>query len=168
MMSKYKLIVGLGNFGREYSQNRHNTGFIILDNFTNSIGDFEYNSKFDGDMLKSNGIIFLKPRTFMNLSGKSVVEVMNFFKISPNEILVIQDDLDLEFGKIKISTGSGDAGHNGIKDLISKLGTKDFTRLRFGIGRPEGFQPVEDFVLSNFSQDELDTLNNFKFSDYLN
>jgi PTH1 family peptidyl-tRNA hydrolase len=104
----------------------------------------------------------------MNLSGKSVSEICSFYKITPSEILVIQDELDLEFGKVKLSTGSGDAGHNGIKDIISKLGTKEFTRLRFGVGRPTGPQAVEDYVLSDFSSSELEAISKFKLSDYLN
>lgn len=166
-MNKYKLIVGLGNHGKEYSLNRHNLGFIILDNFLKD-SNFEFNSKFDGEVAKFEGVLYLKPHTFMNLSGKSVQEIMDFYKISPQEILVIQDELDLDFGKVKLSSGSGDAGHNGIKDIISKLGTKDFARLRFGIGRPEGYQPIEDYVLSDFNSDELEFLSNFRLSDYLN
>lgn len=166
MMSKYKLIIGLGNHPKEYSNNRHNIGFILLDNFLKE--SFEFNAKFSGEILKKDGVIFLKPHTFMNLSGKSVREVMDFYKIEPSEILVIQDELDIDFGKVKISTGSGDAGHNGIKDIILKLGTKDFARLRFGIGRPQDYTPVEDYVLSDFTAQELKEISNFKLSDYLN
>jgi PTH1 family peptidyl-tRNA hydrolase len=165
-MNKYKLVVGLGNPGNEYSLNRHNIGFIILDNYLKDF-TFEFNSKFDGEICKKEGVIFLKPHTFMNLSGKSVKEIMDFYKINESEILVIQDELDLEFGKVKISSGSGDAGHNGIKDIILKLGTKDFSRLRFGIGRPEGYTPVEDFVLSDFNAEELSQIKNFELSNYL-
>ena len=168
MTSKYKLIVGLGNPGKEHSVNRHNIGFIILDNFIKDFGSFESSPKFHGEIFKIGDTQFLKPQTYMNLSGKPVSEICSFYKISPSEIIVIQDELDLEFGKVKLSTGSGDAGHNGIKDIISKLGTKDFTRLRFGVGRPEGYQPVEDYVLSDFSQSELEAIYNFKLSDYLN
>jgi PTH1 family peptidyl-tRNA hydrolase len=168
MMSKYKLIVGLGNPGKEHLLNRHNIGFIILDSFVKELGNFEFNPKFHGEVIKIGDLVFLKPHTFMNLSGKSVSEVCSFYKIAPSEILIIQDELDLEFGKVKISTGSGDAGHNGIKDIIAKLGTKEFTRLRFGVGRPEGYQPVEDYVLSDFSKTELEAIYNFKLSDYLN
>jgi PTH1 family peptidyl-tRNA hydrolase len=168
MMSKYKLVVGLGNPGKEYSLNRHNIGFIILDSFVKDFGQFELNPKFHGEIIKKGDTLFLKPTTFMNLSGKSVSELCSFYKITPSEILVIQDELDLDFGKMKISTGSGDAGHNGIKDIIAKLGTKEFTRLRFGVGRPEGYQPVEDYVLSDFSKTELEAVYNFKLSDYLN
>lgn len=168
MMSKYKLIVGLGNPGKEHLLNRHNIGFIILDSFLKELGNFEFNPKFHGEVIKIGDLFFLKPHTFMNLSGKSVSEVCSFYKIAPSEILIIQDELDLEFGKVKTSTGSGDAGHNGIKDIIAKLGTKEFTRLRFGVGRPEGYQPVEDYVLSDFSKIELEAIYNFKLSDYLN
>lgn len=168
MMSKYKLIVGLGNPGKEHLLNRHNIGFIILDSFVKEFGNFEFNPKFHGDVFKKGDLVFLKPHTFMNLSGKSVSEVCSFYKIAPSEILVIQDELDLEFGKVKLSSNSGDAGHNGIKDIIVKLGTKEFTRLRFGVGRPDGYQPVDDYVLSDFSKTELEAIYNFKLSDYLN
>jgi len=168
MMSKYKLIVGLGNPGKEHSVNRHNIGFMILDNFVKEIGSFESNPKFHGEVFKKGDIQFLKPQTYMNLSGKSVSEICSFYKIAPTEVIVIQDELDIEFGKVKLSIGSGDAGHNGIKDIISKLGTKDFTRLRFGIGRPEGHQSVEDYVLSDFSKAEIESIYSFKLSDYLN
>jgi len=168
MMSKFKLIVGLGNPGKEHISNRHNIGFIILDNFIKEFGNFESNPKFHCEIFKKGDILFLKPYTYMNLSGKSVSEICSFYKITPSEILVIQDELDLEFGKVKLSTGSGDAGHNGIKDIISKLGTKEFTRLRFGVGRPTGLQAVEDYVLSDFSSSELEAISKFKLSDYLN
>ncbi len=168
MTSKYKLIVGLGNPGKEHLLNRHNIGFIILDSFVKDFGAFEYNPKFHGEVIKKGDIVFLKPHTYMNLSGKSVSEVCSFYKIMPSEILIIQDELDLDFGKVKLSSNSGDAGHNGVKDIISKLGTKEFTRLRVGVGRPEGYQPVEDYVLSDFSPYELKSIQEFKLSDYLN
>lgn len=171
MMSKrFKLIVGLGNPGQEYSNNRHNVGFLILDNFSkaNNLGEFSENKKFHGEILKKDETILLKPHTFMNLSGKSVLEVATFFKISPEEILVVQDELDLPFGKVKLSFDSSDAGHNGVKDISNKLGTKAFYRLRFGIGKPLDFTPIEDFVLTDFLPEELLEVEKFKLGDYLN
>lgn len=170
MNKKFKLIVALGNPGKKYLNTRHNAGFIILDNYINKegLGTFEDSKKFHGEILKKEDTVFLKPQTFMNLSGKSVLEAITFFKISPDELLVIQDDIDLAFGKVKISFDSSDAGHNGIKDIISKLGTKSFYRLRFGVGKPADFTPVEDFVLNDFTANELQELENFKLGDYLN
>lgn len=168
MNNKFKLIVGLGNPGSKYQINRHNVGFLILDKFLSNQGNFEYIKKFDADILKVGDIIFAKPQSFMNLSGKSVAAISNFYHIDPIEILVIQDELDLEFGRVKVSFDSSDAGHNGIKSLIDSLGTKSFYRLRFGIGRPTDYTPVEDFVLQDFTALELETIENFNLDSYLN
>ena len=168
MNKKFKLIVGLGNPGKNYKLNRHNVGFLILDRYIENSGIFVYNNKFDADILNKDGIIFAKPQAFMNLSGKSVGEISRFYQIKSEEILVIQDEIDLEFGKIKVSFDSSDAGHNGIKDITKNLGTQKYYRLRFGVGRPKDFTPVEDFVLQNFTELELKELENFNLGSYLN
>lgn len=153
------LIVGLGNPGSKYSLNRHNMGFITLDNFqkNNSETFTLFNSKFSGLLslgeINNEKIILLKPQTFMNLSGQSVQLVKNFFKLENSQIIVIHDDLDLDFGRIVVKCGGGDAGHNGLKDISSKIG-KDYHRIRIGIGRPKTKQDVSDYVLSNFSSEE--------------
>jgi len=166
--SKYKLIVGLGNPGKKYALNRHNIGFLIVDSFLNNADSYEYIKKFDSLITKKEGIIFAKPQTFMNLSGKSVSEIANFYHINSEEILIIQDELDLDFGKIKISFDSSDAGHNGIKSITESLGTKKYFRLRFGIGKPNDYTPIEDYVLQDFTALELSTIKNFNLDSYLN
>jgi len=168
MMNKFKLIVGLGNFGEKYSNNRHNLGFLILDKHIFP-EKFEYNSKNNSYIFKKNGVIFSKPKSFMNTSGEEVAKLCSFFQIKPEEILVIHDDIDLDFGKIKIQIGSSDAGHNGVKDIIRALGTKDFYRLRFGVGRPSNHQtPVDSFVLSDFLPHEKEEIEKFDLNQYLN
>ena len=168
MNNKYKLIVGLGNPGEKYQLNRHNIGFLIVDKYTSNLGKFEFNKKFDAEILKVGEVIFAKPRTFMNLSGKSVSEICSFYQIAPEEILIIQDELDIEFGKIKLSFDSSDAGHNGIKSISDSLGTKKYYRLRSGIGKPTDYTPIEDFVLQDFTTLELSTIKNFNLDSYLN
>ena len=166
--SKFKLVVGLGNTGEKYSLNRHNLGFLVLDNFLKN-EEFEYNGKNNAYILKKDGIIFAKPKSFMNVSGEVVGKLANFYQIEPSEILVIQDELDLDFGKIKVSFGSSDAGHNGIKDITRALGTKDFYRLRFGIGRPANEDmAIDAYVLTNFLPHEIYEIKNFDLSQYLN
>jgi len=159
-----KLLVGLGNPGKEYERTRHNVGFLFLDFLRSSWGflPFQSSSKWKGSV--SAGIhdgektILLKPETFMNRSGESVRSIMDFFKIPVDDIIVIHDDLDIAPGTFKVAKGSGAAGHNGVSDLIEKLGTKDFTRIRIGIGRPPENIPADVFVLSPFTREEHDDL----------
>jgi PTH1 family peptidyl-tRNA hydrolase len=168
MSKKFKLIVGLGNPGDKYKLSRHNVGFLILDNYLTSRGKFEFNKKFEAEIFKTGEIIFAKPQTYMNLSGKSVAEISRFYQIAPSEILVIQDELDLDFGKVKLSFDSSDAGHNGIKDITKALGTQAFYRIRYGIGKPADYTKVEDYVLQNFTVLEQKELENFNLDSYLN
>ena len=161
MNASMKLIVGLGNPGKEYDKTRHNAGFLFLDFLAESWGfpSFEPSSKWKGSvsagMRDGEKILLLKPETFMNRSGESVTAILSFFKLAPSDIVVIHDDLDIAASSYKIGTGSGAAGHNGVADLIEKLGTKDFTRVRIGIGRPPENIPADAFVLSPFSDAEL-------------
>ena len=160
-----KLIIGLGNPGDEYKNNRHNVGFILIDKAAEN-----FNVNFDNNKKKSlyarakdKGIeyILLKPQTFMNLSGESASFISKFFNIKTEDIIVIYDDMDIPFGTFKIKKGGSSGGHNGIKSLISHLQSDDFTRIRIGIGRPSGGKKVNDYVLSNFSKkerQELDTV----------
>lgn len=168
MSKKFKLIVGLGNPGDRYKLNRHNVGFLILDKFLKEKGPFEPSKKFDAEILKIGETVFAKPLSFMNLSGKCVSEIARFYQINPEEILIIQDELDLDFGKIKVSFDSTDAGHNGIKDIINSLGTKKFYRLRFGVGKPIDFTLIEDYVLKDFTILEQKELEKFNLGSYLN
>ena len=155
-MKKF-LIVGIGNIGKEYDNTRHNVGFQILDYISNEYQqDFEivkYGqiSKF---RIKGKSVILLKPSTYVNLSGKAVGYWLKKEKIGINNLLVISDDLNLDFGKIRIKTKGTDGGHNGLKDISNVLGTNDYSRFRFGIGGnfPKGRQ--SDYVLSKWNNDE--------------
>ena len=160
-----KLIIGLGNPGDEYKNNRHNVGFILIDKIAQ-----DFNVSFDTNKKKSlyvrgkiNNIeyILLKPQTFMNLSGESAIYISKFFNIKTEDVIVIYDDMDIPFGTFKIRKGGSSGGHNGIKSLIAHFQTDDFTRIRIGIGRPSAGKKVNDYVLSNFSKkerEELDTV----------
>ena len=155
------LIVGLGNYGKQYEKTRHNIGFRVVENLDFSL---TWKEKFKGllaiETQKSEQIIFLKPMTYMNLSGESVQPCAHFFKIPPAQIVVVYDEIDLPFGMMKMKTGGGLAGHNGLKSIAEKLGTNDFKRLRMGIDRPvQG--SVSNYVLSAFSGAEEESLENF-------
>lgn len=156
-----KLIVGLGNPGQKYHETRHNLGFVVLDALASVVGaSWE---KFSADSmvakLRESGAMLLKPQTFMNASGKSVREVMNFFKVEPTDVWVVHDDLDLEYSRLKLDDGAGAAGHRGVQNIIDELGTKDFKRFRLGIGRPLEPIPAEDYVLQPFTNEEKSKLN---------
>lgn len=161
-----KIIIGLGNPGKEYEATRHNVGFIFLDNLQKkwSFPGFESNKKFNAEISKgtvnSRDVILVKPQTFMNLSGEVARAILDFYKLTPEDILVIQDDLDIMIGKYKIATDSSSAGHNGINDLIEKLGTQKFARIRIGIGEEKDGALVcrlgaHDFVLGKFKEEEM-------------
>ena len=155
-----KLIVGLGNPGSEYLNNRHNIGFMALDSLSKRYEFEDWRNKLDGmfatTSFGSEKFILLKPQTFMNLSGICVAKFKKFFKITVGNIFVIYDDIDLGFGEVKIKQGGGDAGHNGVRSISHHLQTKDFNRIRLGIGRPNTKDEVSRFVLSNFSKTERD------------
>ena len=155
-----KLIIGLGNPGSEHLNNRHNIGFMALDNLSVHYLFENWRTKLDGMFATasfgSEKIILVKPQTFMNLSGICVAKFKHFFKITVADIFVIYDDIDLEFGEVKIKQGGGDAGHKGVRSISQHLQTKDFNRIRLGIGRPSTKDEVSRFVLSNFSKTEKD------------
>ena len=157
-----KLIIGLGNPGSEYLNSRHNVGFMALDNLSAHYLFEDWRTKLSGlfatTSLGSEKIILVKPQTFMNLSGSCVAKFKQFFKINVADIFVIYDDIDLGFGEVKIKQGGGDAGHKGVKSISQHLQTKDFNRIRLGIGRPSTKEEVSHFVLSNFSKTENDKL----------
>ncbi|TGN11859.1 aminoacyl-tRNA hydrolase [Leptospira ilyithenensis] len=152
------LIVGLGNPGKKYEHNRHNIGFIILDEYAKSKGEsWKENKKYNESLITGDSyrLHLLKPLEFMNLSGKAVQTFAQLYKIPAANILVLQDEVDLPFGKIKNKIGGGTAGHNGLKDIVEKIGSSDFHRLRFGVGKPEkGQMEVADYVLQNFTEEE--------------
>jgi len=165
-MNKTILIVGLGNPGREYEKTRHNIGFWIINNlqickFAN-FGPWQVKHKLKAEvsvgMIDAKKIILAKPQTFMNRSGEAVARTAKFYKIKPENIWVIHDDLDLPLGKIKIQKDRSAAGHKGVQSIIECLGTQNFVRCRLGIGRPTGKKTVEQYVLEPFSKAEQKTL----------
>ncbi|MCI8394465.1 MAG: aminoacyl-tRNA hydrolase [Bacilli bacterium] len=153
-----KLIVGLGNPGCEYDNTRHNIGFMVLDHYLNSK---DWKKKFDGVYqiitIDQEKVLFLKPLTYMNLSGNSVVKAVKFYNIEIQDILVIQDDLDISFGKYRLKKNSSHGGHNGIKSIISALNSNQFSRLKIGIQTTKK-DDVINFVLGKFSKIESDQL----------
>lgn len=156
-----KLIVGLGNVGKPYTNTRHNVGFIALDAILKDLGLKIESNSFEGDFVVANindqKVMFIKPTTLMNLSGNCVGQVAKFYKIKPQDIIVIHDDLDLEPGKYKIRTSGSAGGHNGIKDIITKLGSEDFVRFKIGIGHPQ-HASVVDHVLGKLTKQETEAL----------
>lgn len=159
-----KLIVGLGNPGTKYENTRHNVGFLAVDYFLNQANQ-NWGNKFEAliteMVVDGEKMIFAKPQTFMNLSGRSVATMANFYKINPEtELLVVHDEKDLPFGTIKPAQDSSSAGHNGVQDIIDRLGTKNFARIRIGIETrsPDSPIPTDVFVLQAFTPDELTRL----------
>jgi PTH1 family peptidyl-tRNA hydrolase len=152
------LIVGLGNPGRDYSNTRHNVGFMAVDAFANSVETklLKVQNKALVGLGKIDGrrVVLAKPQTYMNLSGQAVVGLMNFYKIPQTNLLVIHDDIDLPFGTIRIRPKGGSAGQRGLGSTIEKLGSQDFARMRLGVGRPPGQMDPKDYVLQRFSKDE--------------
>lgn len=144
-----RLIVGLGNPDAQYKNNRHNVGFMVIDSF---IGDLSCESisksTFQGDLFKHSSTLFLKPTTYMNLSGQSVRAVCDYYK--PDEVIVIHDDLDLPFGTLRFKCGGGHGGHNGLRSLDAHIGV-DYIRVRVGIGKPAHKSDVAHYVLSDFN-----------------
>lgn len=159
-----KLIVGLGNPGKEYANTRHNIGFMFLDSFVNSLG-LEFNkSKFNGQYLKTKinnvDVLFLKPLSYMNLSGEVVEKFVNYFNIDVEDILVISDDLDLYIGNYKLKSKGSSGGHNGLKNIELHLNTSNYKRLKIGISNNKTIS-TKDYVLGKFSkveQEKLDDL----------
>jgi peptidyl-tRNA hydrolase, PTH1 family len=158
-----RLIVGLGNPGPDYEQTRHNAGFWLVDNLANSLPNarLQRESGFNAMVAKTtiggNQLWLLEPQTYMNRSGQSVGAIARFYKIQPDEVLVVHDELDLPPGAAKLKKGGSSGGHNGLKDITSALGTQDYWRLRIGIGHPRTLnlnQPVADFVLHRPRREE--------------
>ena len=151
------LVVGLGNPGARYERTRHNVGFRVVDELAREAG-LGFTNKFEGVLglggLGEQRVAILKPLTFMNLSGDSVAAAAKFFKLSTEDLVVIHDELDLEFGRLQIKIGGGHAGHNGLRSIAERLGDPGFARLRVGIGRPPPKREAADWVLSEFSRDE--------------
>jgi peptidyl-tRNA hydrolase, PTH1 family len=154
-----KLIVGLGNPGQQYEKTRHNAGFLFLDSLaTERLSTWSNKPDFQGLMSECNiageKVLLLKPQAYMNRSGQSVGKVARYYKLASEEILIVHDELDFDAGIVKLKKDGGHAGHNGLRDIIAHLGTKDFYRLRIGIGRPVGSMEVVDYVLSAPSKND--------------
>ncbi len=165
-----KCIVGLGNPGKEYQKTRHNAGFLAIDFLRNELNfpEFEASKHFgvvSEGMIQGERIFLLKPATYMNVSGKSVGSLLAFYKIPPENLLVLSDDLDQDFGKIRFREKGSSGGQNGIKSIIETLGTETFSRIKIGIGRDNRFE-VSDWVLSAFTKQELEELEHI-FADEL-
>lgn len=152
------LIVGLGNPGLQYVGTRHNIGFAILDYLAGKNNLTFTDSKWRAAVAKAviwdESVVLLKPQTFMNLSGTAVAQAVHFYKLQPANIIIIHDDLDLDIGRLKIVPGGGDGGHKGIRSIIEYLDTKDFPRLKIGIGRPSSPVLPEKYVLGKFDAEE--------------
>jgi peptidyl-tRNA hydrolase, PTH1 family len=149
------LAVGLGNPGREYARNRHNVGYLVVDELARRHGG-NWRSKFSGQLaeirLDGHKVALLKPETYMNESGRAVSAAARFYKLEPGEVLVIHDEGDFDLGRLELKVGGGLGGHNGLRSIAQHLKTQDFLRLRIGVGRPErgDRRPLADYVLSNF------------------
>lgn len=168
-----KLIVGLGNPGKQYEKTRHNVGFMTLDKIAS---DFKFVKKFNAEIavreraaVICGETILAKPQTFMNLSGQSVRAIISFYKINTKDLIVVHDDLDIQLGEFKIQKNRSSAGHNGAQSIIDLLGTKDFTRIRIGIKNERPNIVTEKFVLEKFSKEEMEIIDEIikKVSDTL-
>lgn len=158
-MAVFRLVVGLGNPSRQYKKTKHNAGFWFLDELAKKYSlVFAYDGRFHGDLarldLHGETVLFLKPTTFMNHSGRSLSAVVRYYKIAPETVLVVHDELDFAPGVIRFKKSGGHGGHNGLKDIITHIQSRDFFRLRIGIGRPEGRENVVRYVLSEPSISE--------------
>ncbi|HZW90288.1 MAG TPA: aminoacyl-tRNA hydrolase [Myxococcaceae bacterium] len=160
-----RLVVGLGNPGREYAGHRHNVGYMVLERLAAAVGIPLGQSKFQGRFGQGDvgrlRVLLLAPETYMNASGESVSAAARFFKVAPEDLLVVHDELDLAFGRLQLKKGGGTGGHNGLESVVEQLGTTDFARLRFGIGKPQGpnaKERVVGHVLHDFSSEESGAL----------
>lgn len=155
------LLVGLGNPGPKYEATRHNVGFMAIDRLADrhriALTQQKFHGRYGSGMLGDEKVAVLQPQTFMNLSGKAVAAAAQFFRVPPERVVVLHDEIDLEFGDFRIKIGGGHGGHNGLRDIVDKLGTRDFIRVRIGVGRPQ-HGDVTNWVLSPFSQEEATTL----------
>lgn len=172
-----KLIVGLGNPGLSYMKTRHNIGFVFLDEiikkYNFKIDKEKFSGKYTIEQINDEKIIFLKPQTYMNLSGESISKFVEFYKIKTEDILVIYDDIDLDVGRIRLKRKGSSGGHNGVENIIECLGTENFNRLKIGISKDELID-TKDYVLGKFTEEDEEVLTKIKpkvvelFEDFLN
>ena len=156
-MSEPWLVVGLGNPGKEYAGNRHNVGFLVAELLAARVGaKFGRSKRAHADVAEGRlgfggpKLVLVKPLTYMNLSGGPVVQLAQFFKVPVDNLVAVHDELDVPYGQVRVKRGGGEGGHNGLRSMSKSLGTKEYARVRFGIGRPPGRQDPADFVLSDF------------------
>ena len=158
-MAEPLLVVGLGNPGPRYETTRHNLGFLVADILADRLGSgFKVHKKSGAEVttghLDGRSIVLAKPRVYMNESGRQVGPLANFYSVAPADVIAIHDELDIDFGRIRLKLGGGEGGHNGVRSVASALGTKDFQRVRIGIGRPPGRKDPASYVLENFTAAE--------------
>jgi PTH1 family peptidyl-tRNA hydrolase len=161
--TRMKLIVGLGNPGREYELTRHNIGFMAIDELAKrwniSLNEQKFKGVFGAGFVNGEKVILLKPLTYMNLSGESIRPLMDYYKIDVDDFVVMYDDLDISVGKLRLRMKGSAGGHNGVKSTISHLGTQEFQRIRMGIDRPKNGMKVVDYVLGRFTSEEIPDVN---------
>ncbi|MCV7227811.1 aminoacyl-tRNA hydrolase [Mycolicibacterium komossense] len=153
------LVVGLGNPGPNYAKTRHNIGFMVADILADRMGsNFKVHKRSGAEVaaghLGGRSVVLAKPRVYMNESGRQVGPLANFYSVAPGDVIIVHDELDIDFGRIRLKLGGGEGGHNGLRSVASVLGTKDFQRVRVGIGRPPGRKDPAAYVLENFSAGE--------------
>lgn len=158
-MSEPLLVIGLGNPGPQYAKTRHNIGFMVADLLADRLGaTFKVHKRSGAEIvtgtLGHRPVVLAKPRTYMNESGRHVGPLARFYSVSPADVIVIHDELDIDFGRIRLKLGGGEGGHNGLRSVVNALGTKDFQRVRIGIGRPPGRKDPAAFVLELFTAAE--------------
>ena len=158
-MADALLVVGLGNPGPNYAKTRHNVGFMVADVLAGRLGDsFKVHKKSGAEVatgrLAGHPVVLAKPRVYMNESGRQVGPLAKFYSVAPTDVVIIHDELDIDFGRIRLKRGGGEGGHNGLRSVASALGAKDFQRVRIGIGRPPGRQDPAAFVLQPFNSGE--------------
>ena len=152
------LVAGLGNPGDKYKNTRHNIGFLVIDEITKKLQITNINNQnFKAAVLKNSSTLYVKPQTFMNESGSSIINIVEYYNIPNEDIIVVHDDLDLPFGTVRYKIGGGAGGHNGLRSLDNHIG-KDYIRVRVGIGKPASKSDVTNYVLNNFSKQELELL----------
>jgi PTH1 family peptidyl-tRNA hydrolase len=152
-----KIVVGLGNPGREYGSTRHNVGFMTVDELAGRWGATAWREKFSALVAEYRGaetVLLVKPQTYMNLSGQAVAAFVRFYKLNVDDVIVVYDDIDLPAGRLRLRPGGGAGGHRGIESLFDHLGSDAFARVRIGVGRPPEYMEAADYVLSRFSPEE--------------
>ena len=158
-----KLIIGLGNYGPEYRETRHNIGFSVVEDLSEKwnipLNQMKFKGHYGTGIVNGEKIVLVKPLTYMNASGECIGQFINFYKITNQDLLIIYDDLDMPTGKIRIRQKGSAGGHNGIRSTIQHLGTDQFNRIKVGIGRPDGRKTVVDFVLTRFTPEEQPLIN---------